>query len=177
MFITKKNNKKKKGKGEKMEENFNNLENNDNKFQLVSNRIAFFYKEVFNIEIINLFYKRNLEKMNNKNVSSSNYLEAFPINVFDFYILVKDYNKKLFKYKLIKARFDGSKYRDNNNQYAGFLEHLYWFVDEALCQYCQKHYMGKHNTKQIDMILEKNEKINNDYSEWIEEKYQNNQEK
>ena len=37
--------------------------------------------------------------------------------------------------------------------------------------------MGKHNTKQIDMILEKNEKINNDYSEWIEEKYQNNQKK
>lgn len=150
---------------------FELLEKQDINFELVSNRIAFYYKEVFNIEILNLFYKRNLKKMSDKNIKLSNYLEVLPLEVFDFYILIKDNNKKVFKYKLLKATYDGKKYRDKENRYVSFLEYLYFFVDEYLCRYCQKHYLGKHNTKQINMILEKDKKVNNDYHEWIMRNY------
>ena len=90
---------------------FKILEEKDINFELASNRIAFYYKKVFNIEILNLFYKRNLKKTSDKNVKLSNYIEVLPIEVFDFYILIKDNNKKIFKYKLLKATYDGRKYR------------------------------------------------------------------
>lgn len=154
---------------------FKTLEEKDLNFELISNRIAYYYKEVFNIEIINLFYKRNYKKMNDKNISLSNYLEILRIEVFDFYILVKDNNKKIFKYKLIKSRYDNSKYRNGENKYVNFLEYLYFFVDESLCQYCQKYYLNKHNTKIINNILEKNNQINEDYQRWIVENYENNE--
>lgn len=150
---------------------FKILEEKDINFELASNRIALYYKEVFNIEILNLFYKRNLKKTSDKNVKLSNYIEVLPIEVFDFYILIKDNNKKIFKYKLLKATYDGRKYRDKENRYIGFLENLYFFVDEYLCKYCRKHYLGKHNTKQINMILEKDKEVNDDYHNWIVKNY------
>lgn len=151
--------------------NFETLEEKDQNFELVSNRINYYYKKVFNIEIINLFYRRNLKKMTAQNISLSNYLDAMRTEVFEFYILIKDNNKKIFKYRLLKSRYDGSKYKDGENRYVSFLEYLYFFVDESLCQYCQKYYLGKYKPNQINDIIEKNNKINNDYHTWIVEHY------
>lgn len=150
---------------------FDYLERQDENFKLISNRIAFYYKEVFNIEILNLFYKKNLKDITNKNINLPNYLEALTIEAFDFYILIKDNNKKFFKYRVLKALYDNKKYRYGENKYVSFLENLYFFVDEYLCKYCQKHYLNKHNNKQINMILEKDKKINNNYHEWIMKNY------
>lgn len=58
---------------------FDYLERQDENFKLISNRIAFYYKEVFNIEILNLFYKKNLKDITNKNINLPNYLEALTI--------------------------------------------------------------------------------------------------
>lgn len=150
---------------------FDYLEKQDENFKLVSNRIAFYYKEVFNIEILNLFYKKNLKEVTDKNIKLPNYLEALKVEAFDFYILIRDNNKKFFKYRVLKALYDNKKYRDEGNRYVSFLENLYFFVDECLCQYCQKHYLNKHNTKQINMILEKDKEINNNYHNWIMKNY------
>ena len=82
-------------------------------YMIISNRIKNYYKKMFNIEIINLFYKRKKKKSANQMVQQENYLRLIQAETFDFYILIKDNNKKIFKYKLLKAKYDNAKYREN----------------------------------------------------------------
>ena len=45
------------------------------------------------------------------------------------------------KYKLLKAKYDNAKYRENKNENLDFMEKLYIFVDESLGNYCKKKYI------------------------------------
>ena len=66
-------------------------------YMIISNRIKNYYKKMFNIEIINLFYKRKKKKSANQMMQQENYLRLIQAETFDFYILIKDNNKKIFK--------------------------------------------------------------------------------
>lgn len=145
-------------------------------YMIISNRIKNYYKKMFNIEIINLFYKRKNKKSANQMVQQENYLRLIQTETFDFYILIKDNNKKIFKYKLLKAKYDNAKYRENKNENLDFMEKLYIFVDESLGNYCKKKYINKLNNEDLNNLIRKNGKINEDYKNWIIENYFENEE-
>lgn len=154
---------------------FETMEQKNEKFALASNRIAYYYEKVFNVEIITLFYKRNKNKSSKKLVSNDNFLDKIKEEEFDFYILVKDYNKKIFRYRMIKAHYDNKKYKDEQN--IDFLDKIYFFVDEYLCKYCRKYYTNsKHNkihNEELNDIIYKNNELNSEYQKWIIEHYEN----
>ena len=89
-------------------------------FSIVSNRIAYYYKEVFNVEIVSLLYKKEvaerIQKMRNVQPDKLRGM------TFDFYILIKD-NNRIFKYKLIKVDFSISKYLEN--EWGNFIDIFY----------------------------------------------------
>ena len=140
-------------------------------YMIISNRIKNYYKKMFNIEIINLFYKRKKKKSANQMVQQENYLRLIQAETFDFYVLIKDNNKKIFKYKLLKAKYDNAKYRENKNENLDFMEKLYIFVDESLGNYCKKKYINKLNSEDLNNLIRKNGEINEDYKNWIIENY------
>ena len=140
-------------------------------YMIISNRIKNYYKKMFNIEIINLFYKRKKKKSANQMAQQENYLRLIQAETFDFYILIKDNNKKIFKYKLLKAKYDNAKYRENKNENLDFMEKLYIFVDENLGNYCKKKYINKLNSEDLNNLIRKNGEINEDYKNWIIENY------
>ena len=140
-------------------------------YMIISNRIKNYYKKMFNIEIINLFYKRKKKKSANQMVQQENYLRLIKAETFDFYILIKDNNKRIFKYKLLKAKYDNAKYRENKNENLDFMEKLYIFVDESLGNYCKKKYINKLNSEDLNNLIRKNGEINEDYKNWIIENY------
>ena len=140
-------------------------------YMIISNRIKNYYKKMFNIEIINLFYKRKKKKSANQMVQQENYLRLIQAETFDFYILIKDNNKKIFKYKLLKAKYDNAKYRENKNENLDFMEKLYIFVDESLGNYCKKKYINKLNSEDLNNLIRKDGEINEDYKNWIIENY------
>ena len=140
-------------------------------YMIISNRIKNYYKKMFNIEIINLFYKRKKKKSANQMVQQENYLRLIQAETFDFYILIKDNNKRIFKYKLLKAKYDNAKYRENKNENLDFMEKLYIFVDESLGNYCKKKYINKLNSEDLNNLIRKDGEINEDYKNWIIENY------
>ncbi|MDY5984755.1 MAG: hypothetical protein SPI94_04720 [Candidatus Onthovivens sp.] len=140
-------------------------------YMIISNRIKNYYKKMFNIEIINLFYKRKKKKSANQMVQQENYLRLIQAETFDFYILIKDNNKKIFKYKLLKAKYDNAKYRENKSENLDFMEKLYIFVDESLGNYCKKKYINKLNSEDLNNLIRKDGEINEDYKNWIIENY------
>lgn len=140
-------------------------------YMIISNRIKNYYKKMFNIEIINLFYKRKNKKSANQMVQQESYLRLIQAETFDFYILIKDNNKRIFKYKLLKAKYDNAKYRENKNENLDFMEKLYIFVDESLGNYCKKKYINKLNSEDLNNLIRKNGEINEDYKNWIIENY------
>ena len=140
-------------------------------YMIISNRIKNYYKKMFNIETINLFYKRKKKKSANQMVQQENYLRLIQAETFDFYILIKDNNKKIFKYKLLKAKYDNAKYRENKNENLDFMEKLYIFVDESLGNYCKKKYINKLNSEDLNNLIRKDGEINEDYKNWIIENY------
>lgn len=140
-------------------------------YMIISNRIKNYYKKMFNIEIINLFYKRKKKKSANQMVQQENYLRLIQAETFDFYILIKDNNKKIFKYKLLKAKYDNAKYKENKNENLDFMEKLYIFVDESLGNYCKKKYINKLNSEDLNNLIRENGEINEDYKNWIIENY------
>lgn len=140
-------------------------------YMIISNRIKNYYKKMFNIEIINLFYKRKKKKNANQMVQQENYLRLIQAETFDFYILIKDNNKKIFKYKLLKAKYDNAKYKENKNENLDFMEKLYIFVDESLGNYCKKKYINKLNSEDLNNLIRKDGEINEDYKNWIIENY------
>lgn len=140
-------------------------------YMIISNRIKNYYKKMFNIEIINLFYKRKKKKSANQMVQQENYLRLIQAETFDFYILIKDNNKKIFKYRLLKATYDNSRYRENKSENLDFMEKLYIFVDESLGNYCKKKYINKLNSEDLNNLIRKDGEINEDYKNWIIENY------
>ena len=140
-------------------------------YMIISNRIKNYYKKMFNIEIINLFCKRKKKKSANQMVQQENYLRLIQAETFDFYILIKDNNKRIFKYKLLKAKYDNAKYRENKNENLDFMEKLYIFVDESLGNYCKKKYINKLNSEDLNNLIRKDGEINEDYKNWIIENY------
>lgn len=151
-----------------MEENFTFLDNED-KFGVIPNKIAYYYSKVFNIKIISLFCKENKKTKKIENLLN-NFEEK---QYFNFYILIKDNNKKILKYKLIKCNADILKYRNDlslGDKTIDLLECLYYFVDKELCDYCKKRYVDNKNNEDIKEILRKNEEINLDYHNWISNK-------
>lgn len=80
-------------------------------YMIISNRIKSYYKKMFDIEIVNLFYKRQKDKTICQNDKFKDYEKLTKSSLFNFYILIKDNNKKILKYKLLKATYDGKKIR------------------------------------------------------------------
>ena len=146
----------------------------DNNFGIISNKIAYYYNKVFNIEIISLLYKKKIAAQINDMMKSKNFSDKLRGFNFEFYILIKDNNKKILKYKLIKNTFNASEYTSNityDRNSFNFIECLYYFVDKALCEYCNKQYINKKNNRDINDILDKNNEINEDYQNWFIEQY------
>ena len=85
----------------------------DNNFGIISNKIAYYYNKVFNIEIMSLLYKKKIATQINDMMKSKNFSDKLRGFNFDFYILIKDNNKKALKYKLIKTKFNVSEYIAN----------------------------------------------------------------
>ena len=104
-------------------------------------------------------------------IQQENYLRLIQAETFDFYVLIKDNNKRIFKYKLLKAKYDNAKYRENKNENLDFMEKLYIFVDESLGNYCKKKYINKLNSEDLNNLIRENGEINEDYKNWIIENY------
>ena len=146
----------------------------DNNFGIISNKIAYYYNKVFNIEIMSLLYKKKIATQINDMMKSKNFSDKLRGFNFEFYILIKDNNKKILKYKLIKTKFNISEYIVNieyDKNSFDFIECLYYFVDKKLCEYCNKIYMNRKSNKNISNILDRNNEINEDYQNRIIEKY------
>lgn len=157
-----------------MDINNNFFTERDNNFGIISNKVAYYYNKVFNIEIMSLLYKKKIAAQINNIMKSKNFSDKLRGFNFEFYILIKDNNKKILKYKLIKNTFNASEYISNityDRNSFNFIECLYCFVDKALCEYCNKQYINKKNNGDINNILDKNNEINEDYQNWLIEQY------
>lgn len=140
------------------------------KFSIISNRIAYYYKEVFNIEIISLFYKKEIAE-NLRNKAYNTELDKLRGLVFDFYVLIKDNNRKFFKYKMIKCSSNASNYVSDKENF-NFVDSLYEFVDEKMSEYCNENYLKANAPRELVLeMLEKDKKINEDYKNWKIENY------
>lgn len=141
------------------------LQARENNYSVIANRMAYYYKEVFNIEIVNLLCKKSKE--NNINFANK-------IPKFDFKILIKDNNKKFFKYKILETTFDLVKYYQfKHNKFSepktfeDWEEILYYFIDNKIVEYCKEKYFQ--NPNKLDEIIKKNNLINEDYQKWLVE--------
>ena len=139
------------------------LQARENNYSIVANRMAYYYKEVLNIEIINLFYKNKGKKAINFDDKKIK---------FDFKILIKDNNKKIFKYRILNARFDIIKYAQfKHNHFSepktleDWEEILYYFIDNRIVEYCKEKYFQ--NSDKLEEIIKKNDLINQDYQKWL----------
>lgn len=139
------------------------LQARENNYSIVANRMAYYYKEVLNIEIINLFYKNKGKKAINFDDKKIK---------FDFKILIKDNNKKIFKYRILNARFDMIKYAQfKHNHFSDpktledWEEILYYFIDNRIVEYCKEKYFQ--NSDKLEEIMKKNDLINQDYQRWL----------
>lgn len=157
----------------KDKENKKNIVNNkyDQNFSIISNRFSYYYKQVFNVEIISIFVK-NKFKIKNKRQKSENQmlknsLEEKIFNNKYVYILIKDKNKLIFQYKIIKVHLNRQEYMENITKYNNFYEYFYNQIDTNISKYCQLKYMNKKNKKKLEEINLKNKKINNDYNNWL----------
>lgn len=142
-----------------------------NKFVTQEMKIKTYYNKIFNIEIKEVFFKNSFNKACEKLVKSENYLSNLKIMCFPIIIWIKDNNKKIFKNKFIKGNYNSTIYRNENNKNLSFRQELYCFVDKILCEYCQHKYLEKMDNETIEMIIRKNDEINNDYYKWIENNY------
>lgn len=131
------------------------LQARENNYSIVANRMAYYYKEVLNIEIINLFYKNKGKKAINFDDKKIK---------FDFKILIKDNNKKIFKYRILNARFDIIKYAQfKHNHFSDpktledWEEILYYFIDNRIVEYCKEKYFQ--NSDKLEEIMKKVENI------------------
>lgn len=149
------------------------VENNFDKRKFITQemRVKTYYKEIFNIEIKEVFYKNGLEKASDMSIKSKNYLSNLRILCFPIIIWIKDNNKKVFKHRFIKGNYNGALYRQENNKNLSYRQKIYCFVDTILCEYCQKEYLNKMDNETIEMIIRKNDQINVDYYNWIEQNY------
>lgn len=150
----------------------NRLENNEI-LEFTENRLSNYYKTMFDIEIISLFYKKQADKQLEKDIGEESWLNAIKYSCFDFYILIKDNNKKIFKYKFLKAFYNPILFSENENKYANFTEKLYWFVDQKLCEYCQNKYLKKYTPEMLAELSKKNKQINESYRNYIQNKLEN----
>lgn len=139
------------------------LQARENNYSIVANRMAYYYKEVLNIEIINLFYKNKGKKAINFDDKKIK---------FDFKILIKDNNKKIFKYRILNTRFDIIKYAQfKHNHFSDpktledWEEILYYFIDNRIVEYCKERYFQ--NSDKLEEIIKKNNLINQDYQKWL----------
>lgn len=130
-------------------------------FGYLPNRINYYYKNVFKIEIDNLFFKKNEREMMN--------FDSLKNKVFDFYIVITDNNKKIFKTRLLKATFDKSN-KNISDKNIGFPEMLYSIVDERLAKYCNKYLKNKtkKQKEKLGKIKDNDFKVNLEYQEWLE---------
>lgn len=157
----------------KDKENKKNIVNNkyDQNFSIISNRFSYYYKQVFNVEIISIFVKNKFKIKNkrqkNENQMLKNSLEEKIFNNKHVYILIKDKNKLIFQYKIIKVHLNRQEYMENITKYNNFYEYFYNQIDTNISKYCQLKYMNKKNKKKLEEINLKNKKINNDYNNWL----------
>lgn len=143
----------------------NDFQEKNQDFGIISNRIAYYYKNIFNVEIVSLLYRKKNSERVKRVMQNADYLDKLRGEEFDFNVLIKDNNKSCFKYKLIKCNFVASEYIANNEKF-DLLEALYYFVDKNLSDYCQKRYLNKATRSKMQEILEKDRELNEEYKNW-----------
>lgn len=143
----------------------NDFQEKNQNFGIISNRIAYYYKNIFNIEIVSLLYKKKNSEKIRRIMQNAEHLDKLRGEEFNFKVLIKDNNKSYFKYKLIKCKFVASEYIANNENF-DLLEALYYFVDKSLGNYCQKHYLNKITRDRLQGVLDKDREINEEYQNW-----------
>lgn len=63
------------------------------------------------------------------------------------------------------------RYGENKDKNLNFMENLYFFVDESLGNYCKNKYINKLKGENLNDLIKKDGKINEDYKDWIIENY------
>lgn len=145
------------------------FKNDNEKFNFEPNKLTYYYQKVFNIEIISFLRKKNkgnqeLGVQYDQNIMQNNILRH---NNTAVYILIKDNNKKIFKYKLLKSYINVEEFLNENTeetkQNVDFNKIFYYSVDKTLCNYCNK----KHYIDNVD-IGDKDMWINFEYQHFLE---------
>lgn len=152
-----------------MRKKINDIDNDLNKeiiFPNAASRISYYYEKLFNVKIVGLFYKNNLNQELKKYISECNYLEVNKFGNFLFFVLIKDYNKKIIKYRLLKCHYNSEEIPEKIKNMS-FLDIIYFFVDKELGEYCRKKYIKNYNDNEISKLIIENQKINNVYNDWI----------
>lgn len=144
------------------EEDYSKLKSDIEKFLPSQNRLAYYYNQVFDIQIITAMTD-NL-KLYKDMLNNMNKIENLSKNQRKFYIIIRDNNKKIFKYKMIKCYIDWENFIKDNERKENidFDDLIYYSIDNTLCNYCLKH---KYLT--TEKTLKKNQKINQEYQDFL----------
>ena len=121
-------------------------------------KISYYYKYVFNIDVINLYKKQSKNTTEYQKIDNQN-------ENYDYFVLIKDNNYNIFKHKRLEITetyeiedMINGKFITNTNDFAELL-------DQTLFEYCEKMYF---NDKNSEIIKKRNEKINKAYAKWID---------
>lgn len=142
-----------------------NMNNNEKiEFLLEFQKIQHYYKVMFDIEILGVFYRKNLDKLMDKTVKSKDYLSNLRIGAFPFYIKIRDKNKKIFRIKKIRGCLDYLKLRNSSSEFnKSFLRNILTALDESIGEYCRYMYIDKIDNSSVMELLKKNEDINSKF--------------
>lgn len=136
--------------------------------QYVPNRIRYYYKEIFNIEVLGFFTKKKDSIKNTYNNAEMFELDAKSnLEKFKFLILIKDNNKKIFKTKVLEAEMIKETQKNEISPNV-FESKFYEIVDKRLATYCKKYLKDKtkKDKQKFNDIIIKNNQIDNEYQEW-----------
>ena len=74
----------------------NDFQEKNQDFGIISNRIAYYYKNIFNVEIVSLLYRKKNSERVKRVMQNADYLDKLRGEEFDFNVLIKDNNKSCF---------------------------------------------------------------------------------
>lgn len=146
------------------------------KFLPAQNMIAYYYDKVFNIQIITVMRK-------NKQI-----WDSYCINISakyrddtKIYILIRDSNKLIFKYKILKfiipvanlfIKDENAKFNYETINDKDLSNLIYSCMDKKLCDYCKKHkYIN------TDEVLKRNLEIDEEYQQFLKKQNQKSKRK
>ena len=139
-------------------------ENEKANFLFEIQKLKHYYKEMFDIEIIDIYYRKNIDKLMDRVMKSKDYLSNMRIGVFPITIKIKDNNKKVFKIKNIKGNIDFLKFRTSEIE-AGkaFLRNILTETDERIGNYCRYMYIDRIDNNSVVELIKRNDELNSKF--------------